>query len=485
MTRRVESVAVVGRDAAAWLTALTLRRALGRTGLTVSVVELPSLLTPADAFAAVPALASLHALVGLDDAEVFEATQGAPTLGQRFSNWSPARPPFIHGYDTQRPAIADIDFLQYWVKARSEGLRVEFNDFSLAASAARHGRTAFDGVGPIAAPVTYGFHLDARRYADLVKARALAAGVSARAGEVASVDRIGDVIRQVRLTDGAEVRADLFIDASGAEAALAGGAFESWRDLFAADRLMTTSTGPLRPMPAFSEIAAFSAGWTGLYPLRDRTAVTAVYSSAAMSDAEVLASLPALIGRPLAGEATVEALSPGIRPAWTGNCIAIGEAAAVLEPLDGIRLHLIHLGLSQLIALFPATAETMPEAAAYNRSFASHVRNVRDFQLTHYLLNQRLDEPLWDRARGVRPPDALAARLRRFAARGVLNLYDDESFQEQNWSAIVVGHGLIPRAWDPLIEAVPVEEQMGKTRGLLSRIAEEVNAMPGLEGMVQ
>jgi tryptophan halogenase len=122
----------------------------------------------------------------------------------------------------------------------------------------------------------------------------------------------------------------------------------------------------------------------------------------------------------------------------------------------------------------------MPEAAAYNRGLASHVANVRDFQLTHHVLNQRFDDPVWDRARAVSPPETLAAKLRKFAARGVINLYDDESFQPQNWTAIFLGHGLIPKAWDPLIEAVPVEEQMAKTQGLLARIAEEVRAMPAL-----
>lgn len=486
MSRRVEQVLVVGRDAAAWLTALALHRALGRTGVKVRVVEMPSLLMAADVYSAVPSLGALHSLLGLEEATVLEAARGLPVLGQRFANWSGARAPFIHGYDTHRVALNDIDFLQFWVKARGEGMRVELEDFSLAAAAAKQGRTpvARDGDRP-ELPVSPGYHLDARAYVDLLRRAALQLGIETRSADVRSVERDGDRIVSVTLTDGLKVQADLFIDASGPAAVLASGApdapFESWRRWFGADRILVASAPRLSPLPAFSQIAAFPAGWVGLHPLKDRTAVVAVYDSKVMSDRQVLDALPVLTGLPLSADAAVEDFHPGARPAWTGNCVAIGPAAVSLEPLDAIQLHLIHTGLSNLIALFPAEAGTMPEAEAYNRSMAAHLANIRDFLITHYALNQRFDEPVWDRARDMALPEALKTRLKVFTARGRVPLYDDESFQHQNWAQILIGHGLIPTDYDPMVDTVPVEEQMGKVRGLLARIAEEVAVMPSLD----
>lgn len=483
---RFEQVLVVGRDAAVWLSALALHKALGRTGVKVRVVEMPSLLTPADVYSAVPSLGALHSLLGLEEAAVLEATRGLPVLGQRFANWSKSKPPFIHGYDTHRVALNDIDFLQFWVKARGEGMKVELDDFSLAAAAARQGRSALsrDGDRP-ELPVSPGYHLDARAYVDLLRRTALQAGIEGRGADVRSVQRDGDRITSVTLMDGMTVQGDLFIDASGPAAVLASGApdapFESWRQWFNADRILVAEAPRLKPLPAFSQIAAFPAGWVGLYPLKDRTALVAVYDSRTMSDQAVLDALPALTGLPLTGEAAVEGFHPGARPAWTGNCIAIGPAAVSLEPLDAIQLHLIHTGLSNLIALFPAEVESMPEAEAYNRAMASHLANIRDFLITHYALNQRFDDPVWDRARNMALPEKLQARLRVFAARGRVPLYDDESFQQQNWAQILIGHGLIPASYDPMVDTVQVDEQMGKVRGLLSRIAEEVQAMPVLD----
>lgn len=486
MNGRVEQVLVVGRDAAVWLSALALNRALGRIGVKVRVVEMPSLLTPADVYAAVPSLGALHSLLGLEEPAVLEATRGLPVLGQRFANWSRARAPFTHGYDTHRVALNDIDFLQFWVKARSEGMGVDLDDFSLAVAAVKQGRSPVsrDGDRP-ELPVSPGYHLDARAYVDLLRRTALQAGIEGRAADVRSVQRDGERIVSVTLADGLTVQADLFIDASGPAAVLASGApeatFESWRHWFGADRILVASAPRLKPLPSFAQIAAFPAGWIGLHPLKDRTAIVAAYDSKIMGDQAVLDALPVLTGLPVSGDAAVEDFHAGIRPAWTGNCVAIGAAAVSLEPLDAVQLHLIHAGLSNLIGLFPTEAAAMPEVQTYNRAMASHIGNIRDFMLSHYALNQRFDEPVWDRARDMDLPDRLKTRLRVFAARGRVPLYDDESFQQQNWTQILIGHGLIPASYDPMVDTVPVEEQMGKVRGLLGKIAEEVALMPSLD----
>jgi hypothetical protein len=108
MTRPIETVAVVGRDAPLWLAAIALHRAVGKSGVKVQVVELPSLLSPVDVYAALPSIRGLHGLLGLDEAMVLAASDGVPVVGQRFSNWSGAAPPFVHGYDDAPPPGGDV-----------------------------------------------------------------------------------------------------------------------------------------------------------------------------------------------------------------------------------------------------------------------------------------------------------------------------------------------------------------------------------------
>lgn len=481
-TRRVERVVIVGRDAAAWLTALGLQRAVGGTGVSVEVVELPSLLHAADVYSAVPSLAGLHRLLGLDEA-LPDACSGVPVGGQRFAGWSPPHPDFIHAYDTQRMAFDDLDFLQFWIRARGEGLRVAYEDFSPAASAAKQGRMG--GEAGMLAPLARGFHLDAPAYVRSVRAHALRSGVGHIAAGLAAVERDGTCIRSVTTDDGRTIAGDLFIDASGAEAALIGaspgGVWESWGAWLGVDRVLATSAPVLRPLPAFAQISAFRAGWVGLFPLADRTGVVAAYDSERVSDDEMARIATSMSGLRPGGEAVTTPFAAGMRRSWIGNTVAIGEAAVACEPLDAVQLHVVHVGISNLVGLFPATADRMPEADAFSAAVASHARGVRDFQIAHYRLNGRMGEPFWDRARDGEGPSSLHAKLALFASRGLVALYDDEAFQEQNWAAILIGHGLIPRSYDPLVDKVPPDEQIDRMRGLLGTIAQEVRAMPTVE----
>lgn len=487
VTSGVRRVVVVGRDAALWLTALALHRALGRTGVAVEAVELPSLLREVDVYSAVPSLAGLHRLLGFDEAALLRACSGVPVLGQRFAGWSRSHPDFIHAYDTGRIAFDDVDFLQYWISARGQGLKVAFEDFSPGAAAAKQGRVAAPDAGPGALPPpASGRHLDAKAYADFAKRRALAGGVMHRSGMLASVDRMGDRIAAMTLEGGDAVTGDLFIDASGSEAALIGdmpGAeFESWSEWLGVDRVVASSAPALRPMPAFAQIAAFSAGWIGLFPLRDRTGVIMSFKSGPLSDEDMLRAAAGITGLRPEGDAVAAPLAPGMRRrSWIGNCVAIGDAAAALEPLDAVQLHFIHVGISNLVALFPVSSDRMPEAQAYSDAVARHASNVRDFQIAHYRLNGRVGEPFWDGARAAVGPPGLDAKIGLFASRGLVSLYDDEAFQEQNWAANFIGHGLIPRAHDPLVDRMPPEEQIESIKRLLGSIAHEVRTMPTIE----
>ncbi len=491
MSRPVSKVAVVGRDAAAWICALGLQRAFGRVGVEVTVVDLPGLLTPVDAYVGLPMLGGLHPLLGIDDRQALAVAGGSYVLGQRFANWSGGRAPFIHAYDTQPMGVNNVELLQYWVKARSAGMPAAYDDFSLGAAMAKQGKLALDGAlaGGFSRPA-HGFHLEARAYVQFLTAKATGLGVKRIDGQIAQVLSEGDRITGVRLKSGDLIEADLFVDATGADASLIGvlpgGAFESWRQWLPCDRMISATTRALTPLPGFSQIAAFRAGWVGLYPLRRRTAVTAVFDSGQMSDHEVADVLPVLAGQPISGEAFLSPVHAGRRAAsWIGNCVAIGDAAVSLESLDAAPLHVIQTGLSLLVAMFPVDAESMVETGAYNEVMARHAQNLRDFQIAHYKLNQRRDDVFWNRARAVEPPESLAYKLRVFGARGRVPLYDDEAFQAPNWTSIFIGHGVIPRDYDPLVDQLSDEDQILQMQRTLQFIAGEVTQMPTLQSHIE
>ena len=112
MSEHIQSVAVVGRDAPLWLAAAAIQRALGRTGVKVCAVELESRLADVDVYAAVPSLAAMHRLLGLEEGLVLGVCKAVPMVGQRFSNWAKGAPPFTLAYDDEPPPGSDLPCLQ-------------------------------------------------------------------------------------------------------------------------------------------------------------------------------------------------------------------------------------------------------------------------------------------------------------------------------------------------------------------------------------
>ena len=489
MSRRVQSVAVVGRDAPLWLTALGLQRAFGRVGVQVTAVELPTAMGEAEVYVATPTLSTLHQLLGIDEDDVLAACAGVYALGQRWTGWSNTAPPFMHAYDRFGAPFENVDFIHYWLRARAKGLPVALEEFSLGAAAAKQGRViVHTHETESLSKAAHGYHLDARGYSAFLKGRALRAGVVGLRGPVEWAKVEGERVCSLDLPGGEAVAADLFVDVSAEGLlidSLPGSGFESWKRWLPCDRILSISGRRMQTLPSFSQISALEVGWIGTFPLQDRTAFTAVYASNVASDQQVLAGLTTA-GLGLSGQASVTAFSAGARTRpWIGNCVAVGEAAVRLEPLDAAPMQLLQVALAHLVALFPVDADNLLEASIYNREFRAYADNIRNFQLAHYKLNGRVGEPLWDRARGMEVPEGLAHKLKLFGARGRVALYDNETFDEATWISMFVGHGVAPRSYDPLADRVPDEDLPRKLQELLDFIGEQINGMPSVEAQLE
>jgi tryptophan 7-halogenase len=489
MKRRVDQVVVVGTDAPAWMAAAAVQASLMGTGVRVRVIEPPSQLQLVDVYSALPALAGFHHRLGLEEDLLFKICKAVPVASQRFSNWSGAAPAFIHGYDYSQPVSgADLGFTQLWIKGRQQGLRTSLENFSLGAMAAKAGRVPLP-VQDAELQAGFGYHIDAGAYSALLRHLSRGSGVESKVAIVSDVETEGDRIAAVLLADGERIEADLFVDASGPQAVLIGRMpgteFESWREWLPCDRMIVASGKSLRPYPGFSQISAFRRGWVGLFPLQDRTAVVAAYDSGQISDQEMLNSLPVLAKLPIGGDAVVSTLTQGIRKrTWVGNCVAVGESAFSLEPLDAVQLHIAHNCITQLMTQFPVEAGAFPEAELYDRIIRRVAANLRDFQAAHYKLNRRFDERLWDRCRDAAVPETLQRKLEVFGARGQVPLYDDETFQEHGWESLFIGHGLIPQTYDPRVDDVPEQELIAWVQKRLQDVTALVEAMPSVDDFI-
>lgn len=495
MDKPIKKIAIIGCDAEAWLAALILRLSFAKAenSIEVVLVELPSKLHPHEYYSVLPSHQILHKVMGLQESLVFK-TAGLYSLGQRFFNWSGEATSFFHGYDTHGVVINKVEFLHYWIKARKQlQLELPLEDFSFVVEAAKQGK--FISLSESATEIsraTYGYHLHALPYVRAIAKAAIGLGVQHKLGELNKVEQQEEKISCVHLSDGSQIQADLYIDASGVEAQLisqleGSDNFESWSQWLPCDKKIITSVPPLSPVPGFAQIVAFEHGWMGYFPLLKRTALTAVYSSQKTTIEKVIEKMNKVSRANIKLESVVEStIKAGARKkSWIGNCIAIGEAVGSVEPLDATQLHTLHLSLSLLRSLFPNNASSMPEAAIYNDKMQSHLNSVRDFSMAHYKLNQRQGEPLWDACRNMSVPDSLQEKIALFTARGIVSMREEETFQEENWTSLFVGHGVIPETYDPLVDKVHVSDLVQQFQKILQYVAEEVSVMPSMQSHIE
>ena len=480
----IKKVVIVGRDAAAWLTANAIMRALGRTGVTVEVVELPSLLSFNDVYASLTALEAFHTLLGFPEGEVMKATAATFSLGQSFANFSRTRPAFFVGYGEHGSAIDGRPFFQHWLKARQAGLKVDLEDFSLNAAASKTGRFFVpDDTLNSFAKCNYAYHLRGQAYVAYLKAQALRRGVATRTARLFDARLAPDgYVEALLLSDGNEVSGDLFIDATGADSLLLGAVLgvpvESWRRWFACNRTVTASADPLRSLPVYSQVRALKSGCLHLAPVQDMTSVVFAYDDRLIKDHEALQSAAVVSNLRLRDGAVLADLAPGRRvSAWDRNVIAVGEAACVFDPIDNVGLHALQQGLAHLITLFPLDVHAPWERQEYNRNVRSHYERLRDFQIVHYRLNQNVDDPFWDSCRSMALPDKLAYKIDLFAARGMVAMYDDETFEPDSWIASFVGHDLMPKTYDPLVDQADQDDTITSFKSMLGFIREQVQEM--------
>ncbi len=479
MTAAVQELVVVGRDAPVWLAACVLQSALGPAGLRVTVVELPGVIGPPDAYATLPALEPLHTRLRIDEGRLISATRGAFTLGKRFQDTTGKAAAFFHAYGSTGARIDDTEFLPNWIKARHFGLPVAFEDFCLTAAAAKHSRMLLPDAEIERHGFTdYGYHLPAFPYAAWLKQLALRRGVvlhEARELEVLMAPGAGD-IAGVLLDGGRRVQGDFFIDATGENALLLAGKLgvsrESWRDSFPADRVLVAHAPPVPSLPAYADVRAGESGWLALYPNQACTHVAYAYSSdtpnyRAIESAERLAQFE------LHG-IEIRAREPGRRDvAWRRNCVALGEAACVFDPIHDVDLQAVQLGLVHLLPLFPVDADYAVERDEYNQNLRAAFERIRDFQSAHYVLN-RYGGAFWERARLTPVSRDLLRRIGVFRARGEVAHYEDESFSIDDWQALMLGHGVVPETWDPAVDRTPPELLKNDLRRILGFIRRKV-----------
>ena len=483
MVDRIRSIVIVGGGAAGWLAAATLGRLLKPSFCTVRLIELrPE--TGAVSEAALPSFHRLNGLLGINEEDLLQKTRGTFRLGTRFSGWGRDGDRYFHAFGSLGAKLDAVPFHHHWTRLRQSGDATAIDAYSTAAVAATLGRFSH----PVAerrsvlSLYSYGYHFHSGLLAAYLREYAMAQGVTRIERDIVDVQLRGEdgFIDALRLEDGSHVRADLYVDCSGTRSVLSQRAlefgYEDWSQWLPCDRMVGVPCAGEGDIAPYAESIAEPSGWRRRVPLQHLIDDGFVYSSRHLSDDEAAASLLAgLPGGALAAPC-LHQLSPG-RPAqfWNKNCIVL--TGSVLEPLESTGLHLVQTGITRLITLFPVQRFDPSGIEEYNRLTIMEHERIRDFLILHYKGTERGDSPFWKYCRHMEIPDTLRVKIELFRRFGRLAMLDEEHFGEDSWLAVFFGQNIHPQGYDPLADALDIDEVKSALLRMRSMIQDEVGAL--------
>lgn len=482
---RIRDVVIVGGGTAGWMAAVALSASMGDQ-LRIRLVESEQIGTVGVGEATIPALRLFNGLVGIDEDAFLRASQGSFKLGIEFLNWGSIGESYMHSFGQIGQSLDLIEFWQYWLRGRKEGIAENLGKYSFNENVARAGKFArlqripnseLEGIG-------YAFHFDASLYARFLREISEKNGVIRTEGRIIKVNQDAEsgFVRSFILESGEEIEGELFIDCSGFRAMLMEQTLDvgyvDWSHWLPCDHAIavpTANSGPPRP---FTQSIAHRAGWQWRIPLQHRTGNGCVFSSAYMSEDEARQSLLDNVeGAPLA-EPRLIRFKTGMREkAWHRNVVALGLASGFIEPLESTSIHLVQNGIARLISHFPDRGFAQVNIDTYNRRIAYDYERIRDFIILHYTANQR-DEPFWRYLREMDLPDSLSAKIELFKATGRIFREQEELFAEVGWFQVLVGQNIIPETYHPLADVLTQDELAGFLRDIRTIVSAPVPHLP-------
>lgn len=475
-----KKVVIAGGGTAGWMTAAALSKLLGKN-LNISLIESDEIGTVGVGEATIPTLHIFHELLGIKENEVMAATNATFKLGISFEGWRNKGKNYLHSFGFLGKDCWAAQFHHFWLKGYQQGVVSDIGDYCVEHLAAREGRF---GIYPNQER-NHAYHLDASLYAKYLRGIAEKHGVRRVEGKIKQVNlRESDgFIESLKLESGELFNGDLFIDCTGfggllIEKALHTG-YEDWSHWLPCDKAVAVQTTAVQPPIPYTRSIAHEAGWQWRIPLQNRTGNGLVFCSKYWSDEEATERLLSNVEGELLTTPRVIAFKTGTRRLhWNKNCVAIGLSSGFIEPLESTSIHLIQRSIVKLMLLFPNQTISQADIDEFNHQMREELEHIRDFIVLHYHLTERKDSEFWRYCRRMNIPSTLRHRMDLFAETGRIYKYDKDLFGEASWVQVMMGQGLMPQSYHPIVDLMGEQELKGFLDGIYNSVRKTVAQLP-------
>lgn len=479
-TPKIHKVVVAGGGTAGWMAAAALSKLLGKT-LDITLIESDEIGTVGVGEATIPTLITLHELLQIKEQDFVSAVQGTFKLGISFENWRDVGEDYIHSFGYTGKDCWAAGFQHFWLKGHKMGISEEYGEYCTEWAAAKDNRFA---VLPNSA-LNYAYHFDASLYAKFLRGIAEDNGAVRQEGKIKAVEQHPETgfITGVTLESGQLIEGDFFVDCTGfrgllIEQTLHTG-YDDWSHWLPADSAVAVQTESVAPPIPYTRSIAHEAGWQWRIPLQHRVGNGMVFCSKFWSDDEATNKLLGNVEGPTVTDPRVIKFTTGSRRKhWNKNVVAMGLASGFMEPLESTSIHLAQRAIIRLMQMFPYDGVRQPDVEEFNNQMKFEIENIRDFIVLHYHVTNRRDTAFWRHCSSMPIPDSLQHRIELFKQAGRVFKVPTELFGENSWTQVMLGQGLMPEQYHPIVNMMSDDELKVFLSGIHGSVGNLVRQLP-------
>lgn len=477
---KIKKVVIAGGGTAGWMAAASLSKLIGKN-LDITLIESDEIPTVGVGEATIPSMLILHQLLQVKEQDFVAAVHGTFKLGIGFENWRDHNEDYIHSFGYTGKDCWAAGFQHFWLKGRREGISKEFGEYCPELVAAKNNRFAVLSNQTF----NYAYHIDAGLYAGFLRKIAETHGAKRVEGKIieVGVQEETGYIENVKLESGKLIEGDLFIDCTGfrgllIEQTLHTG-YDDWSHWLPCDSAVAVQTRSVGPPIPYTRAIARESGWQWRIPLQSRVGNGLVFCSRYLSDDEATRTiLDNVEGETITDPRIIRFRTGKRRKHWNKNCVAMGLSSGFIEPLESTSIHLIQRSIIRLMQLFPYNGIRDPEVNEFNQQMDAEIYNIRDFIVLHYHVTNREDTRFWRHCRNMNIPESLQHRIDLFKQTGRVFKVDSELFGENSWIQVMLGQGLLPEQYHPIVDEMSDAELRQFLHGAETAVSKLVARLP-------
>lgn len=427
MSAPLKSILIYGCGLALEYTVAHLRRALS-SDITLTIIEDEDSVASDSLYGPTmpPVAYDFNRSAGMEEPELVLKTSSSLSYGSHYSNWGRGLD-WVQCFNSPLPIWEGVRFHHY---VASAGAPLEV--FLPGAMAGRAGKFAHppENSEIILSRAEYGYQYNPSEICALLRSVTQPLALNRSKGQIEHIQTDGDRIINISLKSGATVSADLYIDASGPAGSLISALNDSFKASYPIS-LMTSTAPASQDGASLRTVEGHDYGWLSKASLRGSVVThTCTHPSdrsvpLAAHDQDSLTEVSRELGRR--------------DQAWTGNCVAIGQAACGIEPLSAAPFLLLMRDIERLASLIPTSTHPAIESLEYNRRYLADYEHAELFHLAFFQTADLPASSYWQSVQASGVPEKLARKITLFESRGDLVSYDLEPFNDEDWLTLHFG----------------------------------------------